>query len=312
MENPMEVYNDAQFKKRYRFRKDIVHDIILPMIGQQEPITNRGLPVPFLMSVLLTLRFYATGSLQIVCGDLRRLHQATVSRVVRRITDRISTQSRNFIKFPRVGEELQEVYRKFNRIANFPNVTGCIDCTHVPIKNPGGPHAELFRNRKRTFSINVQVVGGPNLEIYNIVARYPGSYHDSHIFNRSSVKGMFQRRELPGYLLGDGGYPCLPYLLTPFRQPRTPREIRYSRAHIRTRNTVERLFGVLKRKFSCLSKKLGNKIETSCSIIVACAILYNIAIIHQRDVIDDLDDMNVDIHNDDIDVPMPVPKRWFR
>lgn len=149
----------------------------------------------------------------------------------------------------------------------------------------------------------MQAVSGPNLEIYDIVARYPGSYHDSHIFNRSSVKGKFQRRELPGYLLGDAGYPCLPYLLTPFRQTRTPGEIRYNRAQIRTRNTVERLFGVLKRIFSCLARGLGNKTPTSCSIIVACAVLHNIAITYQRDIVEDIEEFN-----DNINMPvMPFP-----
>lgn len=196
---------------------------------------------------------------------------------MKRITHRIAAQSRNYIKFPNNGE-LLEIQQEFRRIANFPNVTGCIDCTHVPIINPGGHHAELFRNRKRTFSINVQVVAGPKLEIYDIVARYPGSYHDSYIFDRSSVKGKFQRRELPGYLLGDAGYPCLPYLLTPFRQTNTIGERRYNQAQIRTRNIVERSFGVLKRSFPCLSRGLGTNVVTSCYIIVACAVLHNVAI----------------------------------
>ncbi|KAH7961883.1 hypothetical protein HPB52_013099 [Rhipicephalus sanguineus] len=45
---------------------------------------------------------------------------------------------------------------EFYRIANFPGVTGCIDCTHVKIKSPGGDDAEVFRCRKGYFSINVQ------------------------------------------------------------------------------------------------------------------------------------------------------------
>lgn len=217
-----------------------------------------------------------------MCGDLRGLNQATVSCCIKRFTRRISAHSRNYIKFPHNEEGLQETQNLFKRIANFPNVTGCIDCSHISIINPGGPHAELFRNRKRTFSINVQVIAGPRLEIFDIVARYPGSYHDSHIFDRSSVKGKFERRELPGYLLGDAGYPCLPYLLTPFREVRTPGERNYNRAQIHTRNVVERLFGVLKRLFPCLRHGLGTKVSTSCYIIVACAVLYNIAVAHRE------------------------------
>ncbi|XP_030745076.1 putative nuclease HARBI1 isoform X2 [Sitophilus oryzae] len=285
MENPFEFYSEIQFKKRFRFRKEVVRDILLPMVHVREPMTNRGLPVPTLIGLLLTLRFYASGSFQIVCGDLKGLSQSTVSRVVTRITRRLAAHSRTYITFP-LNEDIPEMQRQFSTIANFPNVTGCVDCTHITIKSPGGDVAELFRNRKRYFSINVQATSGPNLQILDIVSRYPGSYHDSYIFQRSSLKGKFQRRELPGYLLGDAGYPCLPYLLTPFRQVRTPGERRYNQAHIQTRNTVERLFGVLKRRFPCLSRGLATKISTSCYIIVACAILHNISITY-RDIIDE-------------------------
>ena len=44
------------------------------------------------------------------------------------------------------------------RQSNIPGVVGLIDCTHIPIISPGGDNAELFRNRKGYFSINVQAI----------------------------------------------------------------------------------------------------------------------------------------------------------
>ena len=41
---------------------------------------------------------------------------------------------------------------------------------------------------------------------------------------------------------------------------------------------VENLFGVWKRRFPCLTKTLRCDLETSCVIIVATAILHNIAV----------------------------------
>jgi len=40
---------------------------------------------------------------------------------------------------------------------------------------------------------------------------------------------------------------------------------------------VERTFGVWKRRFPCLSKGLATKLETSPAIVVACAVLHNLA-----------------------------------
>nr|CAI5852796.1 unnamed protein product [Callosobruchus analis] len=237
---------------------------LVPLVEERGPQTNRGLPVHPVIGLLLTLRFYATGSFQ-------GFHQSTVSRVIKKITRRISSHSRHYIKFP---ENLAATKAKFQQIGNFPGIIGCIDCTHVVITSPGGPHAELFRNRKQSFSINVQ-------------------YHDSNIFNRSSIKSRLERRLLPGYVLGDSGYPLLPYLLTPYRVPRTPAQMRYNEAHTKTRNTVERLFGSLKRKFPCLRRGLANEVTNKCYIIVSCATLFNISKSHNDDD-DDNDDDNVE------------------
>ena len=124
---------------------------------------------------------------------------------------------------------------KFHLLGGFPNVIGCIDCTHIPIKSPGGDNGEVFRNRKGWMSLNVQVVGGPNYEIQDIVIRWPGSAHDSRIFDNSSLKIKMEEGLLKGYLLGDAGYMQTPYLFTPLRNPLTPGKLRYNKAHKTTK-----------------------------------------------------------------------------
>lgn len=64
----------------------------------------------------------------------------------------------------------------------FPGELGRVEETHVHIQSPGGENAELYRNRRGYFSLNVQVVSNAKLEICDIVARWPGSSHDSTIF----------------------------------------------------------------------------------------------------------------------------------
>jgi nuclease HARBI1 len=122
------------------------------------------------------------------------------------------------------------------------------------------------------------------MEILDVVVRWPGSTHDSRVFDNSAVKARFEAGQLPGILLGDSGYPCLPYLMTPFLNPLTRPQQRYNRAHKRTRNLIECAFGVMKRRFPCLTKGLATKLRTSVSIIVACTLLYNIGIIENDEV----------------------------
>lgn len=53
----------------------------------------------------------------------------------------------------------------------------------------------------------------------------------------------------------------------------------YNVLHRRTRQVVERTFGIWKRRFPCLSRGLSNKLICSTTIVVACAVLHNLALI---------------------------------
>ncbi|CAN7949971.1 unnamed protein product, partial [Ixodes pacificus] len=177
--------------------------------------------------------------------------------------------------------DCDEVMRDFYNIGKFPSVTGCIDCTHVKIKGPGGPNGEVFRNRKGFFSLNVQAITGPQLQFFDIVARWPGSVHDSRIFDNSRARVLYENQRIPGLLLGDAGYACMSFLLTPLTSPvasiTNAAPYRYQAAHLKTRNSVERAFGVFKRRFPCLDMRLQYKAERSALIITACAALHKLA-----------------------------------
>ncbi|KAJ8946214.1 hypothetical protein NQ314_008942, partial [Rhamnusium bicolor] len=60
------------------------------------------------------------------------------------------------------------------------------------------------------------------------------------------------RGEINGILLGDNGYTCTQFLLTPLLHPRPGPETRYNRTHVKTRRVVEKLFGRLKMKFRAI------------------------------------------------------------
>jgi len=149
---------------------------------------------------------------------------------------------------------------------------------HIFLCILGGEFSELYRNRKGYFSINVQVVVNAKLEIIDIVARWPGSAHDSTIFDHSRIKTLFEMGAFnDGLLLADSAYPNLPYIMTPFQNPATAAEHIYNEAQIRTRSRIERFFGIWKREFAVLS--IGTRfhtVERTLPIIVAVAVLHNI------------------------------------
>ncbi|KAK9693278.1 DDE superfamily endonuclease [Popillia japonica] len=129
------------------------------------------------------------------------------------------------------------------------------------------------------FALNVQTVCNNKLQIIDIVSRWHGATHDAYIFNNSRLRARLETGEMgEGILLGDSGYPIRPYLLTPLQNPQTPVENLYNESHIRTRNCIERTFGVWKRRFPILSLRMRVKIETAQQIIVATAVLHNTAV----------------------------------
>lgn len=64
---------------------------------------------------------------------------------------------------------------------------------------------------------------------------------------------------------------------------------RYNDIQCRTRQIVERTYGVWKKRFPCLSRGLTTKLITSTTIVVACAVLHNMSLIF-NDVLPEDDD----------------------
>lgn len=142
--------------------------------------------------------------------------------------------------------------------------------------------------------------------ITNVEAKWPGSVHDSTIFRESGLCTLFERGKkkrlilifhtyfgpnitaflhytgaYDGILLGDRGYACRQYFMTPFPDPNPGPQTRYNAALARTRARIEMTFGQIKGRFQCL-KSLRVAPDRACDIIVACAVLHNIATIRKE------------------------------
>lgn len=209
-------------------------------------------------------------------GDYSGMITPTSHRIIHQVSAAIASLHTEYIKFPSTVQDIRKEQDTFFRIARFPRVIGAMDCTHIRITSPGGDHAELYRNRKGYFSMNVQTICNANLEITDIVARWPGSSHDSTIFNNCYRKAKFESGCYGNSLLVvDGGYASKSYMMPPLDNPRTPVEQLYNESQIRTRNCVERAYGVWKRRFPALALGLRTRLDNSLVIIVATAVLHN-------------------------------------
>jgi len=87
--------------------------------------------------LLLTLRFYATGSYLLSAADFSGVSKTSSHRIVHRVSKAIARLRPRFIKLPVLAEEIKTEQIKFFDIARFPRVIGCIDCTHIKIQSFG-------------------------------------------------------------------------------------------------------------------------------------------------------------------------------
>lgn len=177
---------------------------------------------------------------------------------------------------PQTPDSILAAQMGFYRIARFPKAIGAMDCTHIKIRSPGNEDAERFRNRKGYCSLNVQAICNANMEFSDIVARWPGSSHDSTIFNNCQQRARFEQGTYgDAVLLVDAGYPCRRYLMPPLDVALTPEENLYNESQIRSRNIVERLFGCWKRRFPVLAVGMNVRLDNTFPIVVATAVLHN-------------------------------------
>ncbi|XP_068678417.1 putative nuclease HARBI1, partial [Montipora foliosa] len=119
----------------------------------------------------------------------------------------------------------------------------------------------------------------------NIVAKWPGSTHDSFIFTDSVIGQQLQtqaRTLEDGLLLGDSGYPCRPFLMTPYLNPSSAQQEAFNRAHTKTRVAIEQAFGWWKRRFHLLHSEIRMTPEKACILIGSCATPHNIAILRNE------------------------------
>ena len=99
-----------------------------------------------------------------------------------------------------------------------------------------------------------------------------------YVFNNCRLRHRFENHEFgDSVLVGDSGYPLKNYLITPLPNAVGRAEQLFNESQIRTRNPIERTFGIWKRRFPILALGLRLKSDKVEAIVMATAFLHNFA-----------------------------------
>ncbi|XP_066581979.1 putative nuclease HARBI1 [Prorops nasuta] len=134
--NFFNIYDENEFLTRFRLQKLTVLKLLHEIEDALRTRTERNKAVEPLNQLLLTLRFYATGSFLITIGDFGGIHKSTMCRIIKKVTVVLASLCPQYIKFPESNTEKIHVKKQFYRFAKFPKVIGAIDCTHIKIESP--------------------------------------------------------------------------------------------------------------------------------------------------------------------------------
>jgi len=151
-------------QQRFWLSDDHVRRLVAALTPTIQHQTERNFALTAEQQIRLSLGYLATGDYYRSVSDAHGVHSSTLSRTLRRFVETVTdTFYADFVDWPR--DEMQNcgIQEWFYDKAGMPSVFGCVDGTHVELRNIPRDIEPEFVNRHRTHSINVMLVCGPRL-----------------------------------------------------------------------------------------------------------------------------------------------------
>uniref|UniRef100_A0ACD5Z847 Uncharacterized protein n=1 Tax=Avena sativa TaxID=4498 RepID=A0ACD5Z847_AVESA len=219
--------------------------------------------------------------------------ESTVLLVTERFVAALHEQGMHHILLP-VSSETDNIKSVFEKIHSMHNCCGVICTAHILF----GPNCD----NKKDDCVRIQVVLDPNMRFINIELERAGSMnhstllHDSEIFkmcekgnwlNGSKLEVALDGSQVGEYIIGDAGYPLLPWLLTPYQEQEediSNSKEEFNRRHAAATTCVMKALARFQDTWKYLQRERINS-DTVKDIIYTCCILHNIVIEMEDDAV---------------------------
>ena len=301
-ETTVQCYNDSDFKEHFRLTRKSFFKLLAAVentgvVPTPENHLNRGkLPIDLEKRLLVTLWYTSNQCCIRDVADCFNITRSSVKRTTSRILMALQTLANEYIVWLS-GDYKDKVIRGIYDMKGIWGVIGLIGGCHLEI--PTQKHDKAaYINRKGFSSIILQGICDNELRFTNVNVGFPGSVHNARVLRRSQIyqaaedvaccKSVFPNES---FLLADPAYPCLSWLMVPFkdigRLNASKRSYNYNVSA--TRVHIERAFGQLKGRFRKLRFIDMASFEEIDTLVIACCVIHNICI-DSDDTIEDIDD----------------------
>ncbi|GJY54052.1 putative nuclease HARBI1 [Tanacetum coccineum] len=220
----------------------------------------------------------------------------TISRAFHEVLEAITGRSKGFHglaremikpRDPTFQSTPHQIINDKRYMPYFKDCIGCIDGTHIGACIPEAEQIPYI-GRKGIPTFNVMAVCDFDLCFTFISVGWEGSAHDTRVFlhaiNNRSMN--FPKPPEGKYYLVDKGYPDRKGYLVPYPKTRyhksqfenePPKNMKeaFNRSHSSLRSSIERSFGILKKRWKILGEMPKYSVETQHDIIIAAFALHN-------------------------------------
>lgn len=289
-------YVEEWWNENFRMTRETFNEIVQfvgPDLEKQNTVMRDAISVERRLAIALWR--LASGDTYRSTGLQFGIGRSTAFKITHEVCLLLTRLTSRFIKFPDDEEACAQNISSFENRSYFPQVVGCIDGSHIPLKKVQKDKKRDYYNRLKQYSIVLQGVADATYRFIDISVGYPGSIHDARIMRmsklyRNIVQGKWlysgPQKDIEGVevgplLVGDSAYPLTSWLLTPFRQTPTLTEehTAFNKSLSQARVTIEQAFGILKGRWRILLKPLEEGVENAIYTTTACCVLHNICII---------------------------------
>ncbi|XP_050217559.1 protein ALP1-like [Mercurialis annua] len=245
--------------------------------------------------VAVALRRLGSGDSLVMVAEFFGVNHSTVSQVTWRFVESMEEKGLHHLKWPSSESELMDIKSKFEKIQGLPNCCGVIDTTHIMmLLSSSDPTNNMWLDHEKNHSMVLQAIIDPEMRFRDIVTGWPGKLEDLVVFQSSNFYKLCERGErlngkklqlseeleIREYIIGDSGFPLLPYLIVPYEgKELSEPKAEFNKRHSATQMIAHKALAKLKDTWRIIQGVMWRPDKHRLPrIILVCCLLHNIII----------------------------------
>lgn len=281
-------------RRTFKYICSLVKEVMMAKFSSFTDIN--GQPLCLEDQVAVALRRLSSGESLLIVGNSLHVHKAIVRKITWKFVEAMEEAGIHHIQWPSTETKMTEVKSKFEKIRGLPNCCGAIDTTHIKMCLPSSKNKSnvVWYDNEKHHSMILQAIVDTDMRFLDIVTGWPGSVSDSTAFKSSSffklcnegkrlngeAMKLPEGTELKEYIIGDIGFPLLPWLLTPYRGTNLAEyKLSFNRRHTATHAVAQKALSRLKETWKIIDGEMWRPDKDRLPrIIFVCCLLHNITI----------------------------------